>query len=372
MISNAPFRRVFVVFVEPNSPAALADLDRGDEIVSIDGVLVTANDDAGLATLDAGLFPSASNELHSFTVRRLNTSVDVPVSMTSAAFQSDPVPVVTTIPNGSGGTVGYILFNDHIATAEQGLIDAIQQLSGVDDLVLDVRYNGGGFLAIASELAYMIAGSANTDGKTFEQLKFNSKYTDTDPVTGDPLTPIPFLKTTQGFSNGPQQNLPALGLNRVFVLTGPGTCSASESIINSLRGADVEVIQIGSTTCGKPYGFYPFDNCGLTYFSIQFKGVNAKNFGDYADGFSPSNDPDAIGEKVTGCSVGDDLRYPLGSPMEPRLAEALNYSVTGSCASAPSGSSKQALTSSAGRQLKIVPEGVVYKSPFLKNRILRQ
>ena len=58
------------------------------------------------------------------------------------------------------------------------------------------------------------------------------------------------------------------------------TCSASESIINGLRGVNVQVIQIGSTTCGKPYGFYPEDNCGTTYFSIQFKGVNAAGFGE--------------------------------------------------------------------------------------------
>ena len=60
------------------------------------------------------------------------------------------------------------------------------------------------------------------------------------------------------------------------MLTGDNTCSASESIINSLRGIGVEVIQIGLTTCGKPYGFYPQDNCGTTYFSIEFKGVNAQ------------------------------------------------------------------------------------------------
>ena len=66
--------------------------------------------------------------------------------------------------------------------------------------------------------------------------------------------------------------MPALDLERVFVLTTASTCSASEAIINSLRGINVEVIQIGSTTCGKPYGFYPQDNCGTTYFTIQFAG----------------------------------------------------------------------------------------------------
>jgi hypothetical protein len=58
-----------------------------------------------------------------------------------------------------------------------------------------------------------------------------------------------------------------------------------------LRGIDVEVVQIGSPTCGKPYGFYPTDNCGTTYFTIQFQGVNNKGFGDFADGFIPTSTP---------------------------------------------------------------------------------
>src|SRR5207302_10245882 len=127
---------------------------------------------------------------------------------------------------------------------------------------------------------------------------------------------------TQGFSLAPGQALPSLGLTRVFVLTGPGTCSASESVINSLQGVDVQVIQIGSHTCGKPYGFYPADNCGTTYFSIQFKGVNAKGFGDYPDGFVP-NGTGVAG--VTGCQVADDFDHPLGDPAEARLAAAPQY-----------------------------------------------
>ena len=158
----------------------------------------------------------------------------------------------------------------------------------------------------------MVAGAA-ADGKTFEQLQFNDQHPDTNPVTGEPLDPVPFANTSQGFSVDLRGTpLPTLNLRRVFVLTGPGTCSASESIINSLRGVDVEVIQIGSTTCGKPYGFYPADNCGTTYFSIQFRGVNAKGFGDYADGFSPQNTAGIAGVALPGCSVADDFTHPLG------------------------------------------------------------
>ena len=69
--------------------------------------------------------------------------------------------------------------------------------------------------------------------------------------------PVPFHVRTQGFSGPEGQPLPTLNLSRLFVLTSPNTCSASEAIINGLRGVGVQVVQIGTTTCGKPYGFYP-------------------------------------------------------------------------------------------------------------------
>ena len=160
--------------------------------------------------------------------------------------------------------------------------------------MLDLRYNGGGCLYIASEVAYMIAGSAPTAGQDFERLQFNDKHRSINPVTGSALTPMPFFN---GSSTG--QALPTLNLPRVFVLTGSMTCSASESIINGLRGVNVQVIQIGSTTCGKPYGFYPDDNCGTTYFTIQFQGVNDAGFGSYGDGFTPNNTTAAGAERLT-------------------------------------------------------------------------
>src|SRR5690606_9102322 len=189
---------------------------------------------------------------------------------------------------------------------------------------LDMRYNGGGFLAIAAELGYMIGG-APTAGRVFEDLVFNDKHPTTNPVTWDPLVPVPFLTEAQNFSLPFGTPLPTLGLSRVYVITGSGTCSASEAVMNGLRGVGIEVIQIGSTTCGKPYGFHPLHNCGTTYFTIQFKGVNEVGFGDYADGFSPENTLGPKGEPVPGCSVGDDFSRQLGDPEERRLAAALAH-----------------------------------------------
>src|SRR6185436_17837256 len=104
--------------------------------------------------------------------------------MQSANVTTTPVQNVRTIATPSGA-VGYLLFNDHIATAESGLIDAVKTLktANVSDLVLDIRYNGGGFLNIASELAFMIAGPTMTSGQTFELTQFNSKNPTTNPIT---------------------------------------------------------------------------------------------------------------------------------------------------------------------------------------------
>jgi len=168
----------------------------------------------------------------------------------------------------------------------------------VDDLVLDLRYNGGGLLAVAAQIGYMVAGDDATSGKTFDRLTFNDKNPETNPVTGGLLTPTPFIDTGVGFTVPEGTPLPELDLERIFILSTDGTCSASEAVINGLRGIDVEVILVGSQTCGKPYGFYPTDNCGETYFTVQFRGANDKGFGDYADGFLPNDGASGFGVEV--------------------------------------------------------------------------
>ncbi len=156
----------------------------------------------------------------------------------------------------------------------------------------------------------------------------------------------------------------------MFVLTGPDTCSASESIINGLRGVNVQVIQIGSTTCGKPYGFYPQPNCGTTYFSIEFQGFNAQDFGNYPDGFSPANTTPAVlpvEAQLPGCSVADDFTHNLGDPLEGLLSVALAYRTNPTCSVPASGVSRAAVKRAVAPGL-----GLTVRSPLRENRILRR
>ena len=370
-VRDAPPREVVVAYTEPDTPATTdpANLSRGAKVLEIDGVDVINGDSiADILTLEAGTFPLEPGESHDFTVLDLGSSTERSFTMVSEIVTSVPVQHVGTIDTASGA-VGYMLFNDHIATAEQLLIDAVNQLKAEDivDLVLDLRYNGGGWLAIASQLAYMIAGPGPTAGQTFEEIQFNDKHPVFDPVTGELLTPLEFLDAAIGFSAPEDLALPSLDLTRVYILTGRSTCSASESVINGLRGIDVEVIQIGSTTCGKPYGFYPRDNCGTTYFSINYRARNAKGFGDYTDGFSPSNTDPIEGTEVPGCSVADDLTHGFGDPEEGRLAAALAYRDDGTCPPVSGGLAGRRAASAV--DLSAV-DGKVRKSAWLENRIL--
>ena len=108
------------------------------------------------------------------------------------------------------------------------------------------------------------------------------------------------------------------------------------------------------------------DNCGTTYFSIQFRGVNAKGFGDYTDGFSPQNQTGTVGSVIPGCSVADDFGHALGDAAEGRFAAALSYRVTPSCGAATGIVKPFALESSATSDV-IVP-----KTPWRENRIMRR
>ena len=214
----------------------------------------------------------ASGQQYAFVVERGAGSI-------SRTLTSAPVAVTSidhAILDAGAAKVGYLLFNDHVLTSERCMIDAIaaMQAQGVSDLVLDLRYNGGGYLYLASELAYMIAGPARTAGRTFERTVFNDKQSARNEAT--PFFNLACVPDPVTFECSTDEPLPTLNLGRVFVLTSASTCSASEAIINGLRGIDVDVRMIGGTTCGKPYGFFGADNCGITYFPLEFQGVNPR------------------------------------------------------------------------------------------------
>ena len=249
---------LIILYVDPRSPADNAGLRRGMVISEVDGIPVASISDEQLLS---ALFPSKP-ERHEFTISTLGGSETRSVAMRATEVVTTPVQRTILVGERTGHRVGYMLFNSHIPVAEVGLIEAIRYFDSndIDDMVLDLRYNGGGLVSIASGLAFMIAGSRVTQNAIFQKFITNGKL-----PSGEP---IPFYNASIKRLSFAE---PWLG-SSVFVLTGSRTCSASEGIINGLRGIDIEVVLIGATTCGKPYAQVPEENCGTTYNVIQYQG----------------------------------------------------------------------------------------------------
>lgn len=353
-------RDIRIQYTDPGTPASTvvagkANFIRGARILEVDGVdLVNGSSQAEVDMLNDGLFPAFAGETHTFKVQDPGAAATRTVTITAADLSTKPVNSTKIIDAGTA-KVGYILFNTFSPfSSEKEISDAIDAMdaAGVDDLILDLRYNGGGLLAIAGQLGYMVAGGAATNGKVFERLRFNDDAGGVNPVTGETNNSVPFYSTGLGFSVPDGTPLTTLNLSRVFVLSTAQTCSASEAVINGLRGIGIEVILIGETTCGKPFGFYPTDNCGETYYTIQFQGVNNVSFGDYTDGFAAANTNNADGLKIPGCSVRDDYDHELGDESEALLAAALQYRASATCPTPPPPTASSAVTAQSAQPRK--------------------
>ncbi len=294
-----------VALIAADSPAADAGMARGGQLERI------------VERTPASWYPNQAGAYARFLYRDTPNAGAREITLNARTVKENPVPIISSVTTPAGQKAGYLLFTDHAQGAQDKLIAAMQTIrsQGLQELVMDLRYNSGGYLYIAQALASMITGT-RTNGLVFESLRYNDKRDADSRASAFAFSgTVQYGETT--YATG--YPLPRLNLRRVYVLTSEETCSASESIINGLRGVDVEVVLIGAPTCGKPYGFTRKDNCGRAYFPIEFQGTNAKGFGDYSAGFAPS------------CSAIDDFDRALGQASEGQLATALRHLDTGQC-----------------------------------------
>jgi hypothetical protein len=312
--------------VEPDSPVALAGIKRGDRVLAIDGF--TPRQVAG------GALPAVSGPNVSRTFL-LADAAGVPreIVIRSALYSIKPVGVSTSFDVVRGGVpvkVGYIAYHQFVEYSTWSLYLAISRMAaqGVGEFVLDLRYNGGGSVITARDLASMIGGS-RTEGRLFADLRFNDKHPELN-------RPLQFLTAQERIAQ------PLQGLGRLLVITSGGTASASEMLINGLKPF-MRTVLVGERTYGKPYGFIPRDNCGTTYNAVNFEIFNARGEGGYSAGIPVD------------CAAPDDLDHDLGDPQERRLKEALNYIATGHCsAQAP----QSAQLTPAARDTRVFGETV--------------
>lgn len=296
--------------IEPNSPAATAGLARGMVIETLNGQSA-----ASLKAADdfSALSPQTSGTTLQLQVRDSLTGPLRQISLSAAVYRVSPVGGHLVMTSPAGRKVGYLHYRSFINAGTPALQAALADLArqGVQDLVLDLRYNGGGLVSLARDLASAIA-RGTLQGSTFATLRFNAQH----------------QIENYDFRYSPQPT--HLNLPRVYVLSGVRTCSASELVVNGLKPF-VNVVQIGTTTCGKPFGFRPKDYCGNTYSAINFDGVNAHGNGGYTSGISPT------------CVVSDDFDHALGDPAERLAATALQHIDTGTCPATADSAAAQAL-----------------------------
>jgi carboxyl-terminal processing protease len=288
--------------VEPMSPVAALGMRRGDRVVSIDGFTPDQIVEGAVGAV------TQEGILRNFVLAD-ESGAQRTLGVHSRLFRVQPVANWQVLDATRGGRpvkVGYLVYNQFVqySTSLLGFVVEHMAWDGVSEMVLDLRYNGGGAVITARDLASMLSGS-QTDGAVFTHLKFNANQSSLDQDLG-------FQTAAQRFAQ------PIEGLKRLVVITSGGTASASELVINGLKPF-MQVVLVGENTYGKPYGFLPRNDCGTTYNAVNFEAVNAQGVGGYSEGMPVD------------CYAADDLDHELGDPKERRLATALAYIDTGRC-----------------------------------------
>jgi carboxyl-terminal processing protease len=306
----------YITYVIPNSPASDAGIKRGDIFYKfndtelnldnysvVNGYYSDSFISMGFATLtDTGITPNGVSADLS-----LREVVENPV------FYSD------VITNDQGKKIGYLVYNSFKYTfhSELNQIFATFKNENVDELVLDLRYNGGGRAITASYLASMIHAEAAA-GDVFMKLTFNSKNARENSSYDFADTANIYDK--DGDYSGNQETINRLtGLTRMFVITSRNTASASESIINGLSPF-IDVIKVGTTTYGKNVGsFTVFDSPDFTQNNVNpnhtvamqpitFKYFNKLDQSDFTLGFEPDYE---LIEYISDMKPFGDLNEPL-------------------------------------------------------------
>ena len=239
-----------VNYVVPNSPAALAGLKRGDVITKVNGSPLTLNNSDLLYNNQVTVTLAATVQLTSAGL--ITTDKTSSISITQADIDENPIAYYEKKVYGTKN-IGYLVFNAFKADYNDELNAAFAQMKaeGINELVLDLRYNGGGSLETAVALAGMING--NYSGSPYVFLDFNNKHNSEDGF--DYLSNQ--MNTYSLVNNRPEksgtQTINSLNLTKVYVLVNFQTASASELTVQCLKKY-VNVVTIGYDTVGKFVG----------------------------------------------------------------------------------------------------------------------
>ena len=302
--------RVLVAESFEDTPALAAGIDRGTEILAIGtttanlrtvGAIIAAEGTAGVTN---ALGPSTAGTTRVLSVKDTSGATRT-VTVAKADYALTPVSsrYGAKIISDGGRQVGYINLRTFISTADPALRTAFAQFkaAGITNLIIDLRYNGGGLVSIA-ELIGDLLGAARSTSDVLDYTTFRTEKAANNE--------------TRTFQPQPQSIAPT----RIAFIGTAGTASASELTINAqIPYLHANAALIGTNSYGKPVGQIALDRaqCDDRFRVIAFATQNAARQGNYFDGLATVVE--------ASCQAPDDIAHPLGDPQEGSTRAALNF-----------------------------------------------
>lgn len=295
-VSYAALDDLRVLDADKNGDAYAKGLRRGDRIIEVNGRTDIAYNQTNLEFLNNAFFRT-TNPL-SIKVDRGGTTISATLNIKS--YVQNPF-ALDTVYDISSKKIGYLVYNSFLGdttNAKNQFQNAFTKFStqNVDQLVVDLRYNQGGYGFLSDLLANYIIPSGN-DGSILNMDKFNDQAKE--------------LNDTAYVSKKGD-----VELNKVYIITSPNTASASEGLINTLKPY-LDVVLIGDTTHGKPVGYFSIPVGDEYIFPVSIRSVNKNLVGNFFNGFAPNH------------LALDNFTYTWGDINENSLAKAISL-ITGS------------------------------------------
>jgi len=318
-----------IKYVNVGSPADLAGVKRGYQITSINGRTAITYD--GSSGSNVNFVINAYSQSSTITmVLKKPDGTSMTVNLNTASYKINPIITYKTFNQGNGKVVGYVVFNSFVSlsSTQSALNDVFSSFvtAGVTDLVVDLRYNGGGYVETAEYLSNLIAPSS-ANGSTMYSVYYNPTLTSNSSVLlknqvrrdqNNQLYNYSQIDYSVSANTHKFSKKGALNVSRVFFIVSGSTASASELTINNVRPY-MNVQLIGSTTYGKPVGFFDISIGKYKMYIPEFETKNAQGQGGYYSGMSPAT------STYPGKSANDDATKEFGDPTEGLLAQAINY-----------------------------------------------
>jgi len=313
-----------VRYVYPESSAAKLNIARGDRVTAVNDEPVTRTS----GTASDAVYVRVSNALRNNSIKlglTRQNGTTYTATVTKTAYSINPVIKYTTITTAGGKKVGYFAFSRFttMENASAKIDAAFSYFAGqnVDEMVVDLRYNGGGAVETAEYLSNYLVPPAKSGSLMFTEYYNNNMQTGNIPLFKRKYRiPDGFFSVAKNTVNFAKKG--TLNFSRVFFLVTGSTASASELLINNLQPALPNGVQlVGRTTYGKPIGFYgiPLGNASqYDLYLAQSESRNSQGKADYYQGMVP-------GGNFSGVVVEDDLTKDFGDPAEAMLARALNF-----------------------------------------------